>query len=83
MIIQDTRVILSICFRLQVRKAHEEENKANEIAFINSLEAQNKCHDIITKHQDSEARLQDLQEERQQQASIQVRSMYMPIAPLI
>jgi len=35
--------------------------QANEIAFINSLEAQNKRLDILSKHQESEARLQDLQ----------------------
>ena len=34
--------------------------QANEIAFINTLEAQNKRHDIMSKHQESEARLQDL-----------------------
>ena len=44
----------------KARKAHEEEAKANEIAFINSLEAQNKRHDILSKHQESEARLHDL-----------------------
>ncbi|XP_012935798.1 S phase cyclin A-associated protein in the endoplasmic reticulum [Aplysia californica] len=51
--------------KLKARKAHEEEAKANEIAFINSLEAQNKRHDIMSKHQESEARLHDLMEERQ------------------
>ncbi|KAK3743773.1 hypothetical protein RRG08_043505 [Elysia crispata] len=50
--------------KLKARKAHEEEAKANEIAFINSLEAQNKRHDIMWKHQESEARLHDLMEER-------------------
>lgn len=50
--------------KLKARKAHEEEAKANEIAFINSLEAQNKRHDIMSKHQESEARLHDLMEER-------------------
>ena len=34
--------------------------QANEIAFINSLEAQNKRLDIMSKHQESEARLQDI-----------------------
>ena len=35
--------------------------KANEIAFINTLEAQNKRLDILSKHQESEARLADMQ----------------------
>ncbi|KAK7501611.1 hypothetical protein BaRGS_00007042, partial [Batillaria attramentaria] len=47
------------------QKAHEERAKANEIAFINTLEAQNKRHDIMSKHQESEARLEDIREERQ------------------
>ncbi|GBN35554.1 S phase cyclin A-associated protein in the endoplasmic reticulum [Araneus ventricosus] len=40
-------------------------SKVNEIAFINSLEAQNKRHDLISKEKDHEARLHDIQEERQ------------------
>ncbi|XP_069138019.1 S phase cyclin A-associated protein in the endoplasmic reticulum-like isoform X2 [Argopecten irradians] len=51
--------------RLKAQKAHEEEAKANEIAFINALDAQNKRHDIMSKHQESEARLQNIEEERQ------------------
>ncbi|XP_077988787.1 S phase cyclin A-associated protein in the endoplasmic reticulum-like [Glandiceps talaboti] len=48
-----------------VKKAQEEEAKVNEIAFINTLEAQNKRHEIMTRHEVNEARLQDIQEERQ------------------
>ncbi|XP_042206932.1 S phase cyclin A-associated protein in the endoplasmic reticulum-like isoform X3 [Homarus americanus] len=47
-----------------VNKAHDEENKAKEIAFINGLEAQNKLHDIMQQHQSHESRLADMAEER-------------------
>lgn len=48
-----------------VKKAQEEEAKVNEIAFINTLEAQNKRHDVLAKLSEYEQRLNELQEERQ------------------
>ncbi|XP_072290662.1 S phase cyclin A-associated protein in the endoplasmic reticulum isoform X3 [Eucyclogobius newberryi] len=48
-----------------VKKAQEEEAKVNEIAFINTLEAQNKRHDALAKLNEYELRLNELQEERQ------------------
>ncbi|XP_077867715.1 S phase cyclin A-associated protein in the endoplasmic reticulum-like [Saccoglossus kowalevskii] len=48
-----------------IKKAQEEEAKVNEIAFINTLEAQNKRHEILTRYELNEARLQDIVEERQ------------------
>ncbi|RWS16310.1 hypothetical protein B4U79_14864 [Dinothrombium tinctorium] len=48
-----------------VKKAHDEQSKVNEIQFINTLEAENKRYEILTKEKDCEARLHDLQEERQ------------------
>ncbi|NP_001116519.1 S phase cyclin A-associated protein in the endoplasmic reticulum [Danio rerio] len=48
-----------------VKKAQEEEAKVNEIAFINTLEAQNKRHDVLAKLDEYEQRLNELQEERQ------------------
>lgn len=48
-----------------IRKAHDEDSKVSEIHFINNLEAQNKRHDINSRKKECEARLQDLQDERQ------------------
>lgn len=39
--------------------------QVNEIAFINTLEAQNKRHDVLAKLNEYEQRLSELQEERQ------------------
>lgn len=48
-----------------IRKAHDEDSKVSEIHFINNLEAQNRRHDINSRKKEFEARLQDLQDERQ------------------
>ena len=48
-----------------VRKAQAEDVKKNEIAFIKSLEAQNKRIEVLERHLGDEARLHDLYEGRQ------------------
>ncbi|CAI2733259.1 unnamed protein product [Schistosoma spindalis] len=49
----------------RVLKAHDEETKGKEIAFIQTLEAEQKQHSILTKHEESRARLNELAIERQ------------------
>lgn len=51
--------------RNKIKKAHDEEEKMKEIAFIKNIEMQNKRLDLIESHKEQEGRLQDLELERQ------------------
>lgn len=54
--------------RTKVRKAHDEEEKLKEIAFIRDMEAQNRRFDMMEMRKEHEGRLLDLEHERQRRA---------------
>jgi hypothetical protein len=63
-----------------VRKAHDEDSKVNEILFINSLEAQNKKYDILSKEKDREMKKQDESRCRHEENMCQIRQKALELS---